>query len=108
MHTQTITRADVIAAIEALPADKLAEVYDFARFIAERSTVVAAVPDFLKATPEELAAEDAAWDAALSVDSDKLKRMADGALKAHREGLTTDIDDAGDELQPAHEVESRS
>jgi hypothetical protein len=59
---QTVTREDVLATIAALPADKLAEVYDFARFIVHRDTVVTEA----EPTEEELAAEDAVWDAAFA------------------------------------------
>lgn len=71
MHTQTITRDDVIAAIEALPADKLVEVYDFARFLAERSTAAEVEP-----TEAELATEDAKWEATYARHADKFDALA--------------------------------
>ena len=62
MQTQTVTREEVLTTIAALPADKLAEVYDFVRFITARGVVITDA----EPTDEELAAEDAKWDAALA------------------------------------------
>ena len=59
MQIQTVTREEVLTAIAALPADKLAGVYDFMQFITERNTVIAEP----EPTEEELTAENAKWDA---------------------------------------------
>ncbi len=72
MQTQTVTREEVLTTIAALPADKLAEVYDFARFITERDTVV-------EPSAEELAAEDALWNATFAKHADKFDALAEQA-----------------------------
>jgi hypothetical protein len=103
---QTVpTRDDIIALITRLNAAQLALWYDIGKTIAARPIADAApAPDFLQATAEELAAEDALWDAAIQSNPARLARMADHALEAHRNGQTTAIDDTGDELRPIHEV----
>ena len=71
---QQVTREDVFELIQRLPDDKLVTLYDFGRYILQLDEL----PDFLRATPSELAAEEAAWDfeinqefAAIAVTSGK-------------------------------------
>jgi hypothetical protein len=103
---QTIpTRDDIIALIARLNAAQLALWYDIGKTIEARAiTEAVEAPDFLQATPEELAAEDALWDAAIQSNPNKLARMADHALEAYHNGQTIAIDDTGDELRPTHEI----
>ena len=109
MRTEnTPTREDMSLLMASMNAAQLALWYDIGRRI--QNAPIADVPNapnaddvpaFLRATPDELAAEDAEWDAALRSDPEALARLADNALKAHHDGKTTGINDDGNELQPA-------
>jgi len=107
MRTEnTPTRDDVARLMAAMNAEQLALWYDIGKRI--QNAPIANFPTFLQATPEELAAEDAEWGAVLRSDPEALTRLASDALRAHKEGRTTGIDDNGSELQPspAHAITS--
>lgn len=94
VHMQQVTREDVYELIQRLPDDKLVTLYDFGRYILQ----LGEVPDFLRATPSELAAEEVAWDEAFAqTDPAKLQAWVD---KAMNEEPLMGIDASGDELKP--------
>ena len=89
-----ITREDMLELIQRLPDDKLVTLYDFGRYILQLEDV----PDFLRATPKELAEEEAAWDTAFAqTDPAKLQTWID---KMMAETPVMGIDASGDELKP--------
>jgi len=91
-----VTYEQVVELVKALPPDKLASLYDFARYLATRPEV-----GWLQATEAEMQAEDEAWDAAFTADPGKLAQLADQALEAYQAGKTTEIIVRGDELEPS-------
>ena len=89
---ETLTRR-----LPLLPVNVVRALYE----LAEAVPTPLALPDFMQATEEELAAEDALWDATTEKYAHKL-----GAWEAKIEadvaaGRVTGVDDDGDELRPA-------
>lgn len=69
MERQTVTREEVIELVKRLPSEKLAEVYDFVVFLQTRPTITIVEGE------ENVAAEDALWDAIAAQYADKRAQL---------------------------------
>jgi hypothetical protein len=81
-HEQTL-----ITIARTLPFDRVTQLIDFARFLAAQSF---AEKMALGENPDEVEADNAAWDALLATDESQnlLDTLADEALAEHRAGHT--------------------
>lgn len=76
--------AEAIAAlVTAMPVERAAEVYDFARFLRSRAASLASRDldddDWLTDSEEEMQAEDALWETAFDRRRDAFAALADAA-----------------------------
>ena len=80
MQTQiSPTREDILAIVATMTREQLALLYEVATAIRQRAIAPAVddVPDFLQATEEELAAEDALWATMTAKHADKLAKISE-------------------------------
>lgn len=74
MPTETVTRQQVVELVMALPANRLASVYDFARFI--QSHPLEPFADIFGETAEEIVADEELWEQQFTASRDELRSMA--------------------------------
>ena len=92
MPTETITRQQVVELVMALPADRLASVYDFARFIQLHPLGSAPAADIFGETAEEIRADEEEWEQQFSASRDELRQMAHEAAAEYRSGKTRPLE----------------
>ena len=82
----------VAAIIAALPPERAAEVYDFARFLqaqkAPPSPIAEETDDWLNDSEEQLQAEDAVWDGFYATHRDKFLALREAARAEINAGTT--------------------
>jgi len=88
MSEETITREKVVELVLALPADRLASVYDFARFIQSHPLAPIPTDDVFGETAEEILADEEEWERQFAGSHDELKKMAQEAAADYRAGKT--------------------
>ncbi len=94
--TQTDYAREIAKIVATMPVERAAQVYDFVRFL-KASPAPIPVPisegddAWLNDSPEQIAAEDAAWDAVYKRGPDKLHAMAEAAHKEYDAGKTTPL-----------------
>jgi hypothetical protein len=79
----------LVKVIRALPANRAAQLVDFARFL-EAQTLADHLAQEENAEFEEILADNAKWDALFATEQSQqlLEKMADEALAEHRAGRT--------------------
>lgn len=87
-----VTHEQVIALIKSLPAHRLSSLYDFARYLKEASPEQEEAADLFGETPDEVARDEAWWDAQFERSGDTLLRLAEEAVDEYRVGTTSPID----------------
>ena len=91
---QPIDYAQALAKlVTKMPASQVAQVYDFACFLQTRPMSIAPQlvldeDDWLNDSSEELQAEDALWDAALSRHHEKFTALKEAAMAEIEAGTT--------------------
>ena len=94
MQTETVTRQQVVELVMALPADRLASVYDFARYI--QSHPLGAFTDIFGETAEEIGADEELWERQFEASRDELRSMAREAAAEYRAGKTKPMEFSSD------------
>lgn len=94
-QVQPLDYAQALSKLVAkMPTSQVAQVYDFACFLQARPIIVAPQvledddDDWLNDSEEELEAEDALWDAALSRHHEKFTALAETAQAEIKAGTT--------------------
>lgn len=107
MATQEMERsqeyAQAVAAImAAMPPERAAQVYDFARFLQGRraapSPLTEDTDEWLNDSEEQTEAEDAAWEAAYARQKDKFLTLREAARAEIEAGTTEAMYDANGDL----------
>jgi len=88
MLEETITREKVVELVMALPANRLASVYDFARFIQSHPLAPLPTDDIFGETVEEILADEEEWEQQFAGSRDELRKMAQEAGAEYRAGKT--------------------
>ncbi len=88
MLEETITREKVVELVMALPANRLASVYDFARFIQSHPLATLPTDDIFGETEEEILADEEEWEQQFAGSRDELRKMAQEAGAEYRAGKT--------------------
>lgn len=85
----------VATLVAAMPIERAAQVYDFVRFLQNQPSYplldTAEDDDWLNDNEEQLAAEDALWDAARVRHQDKLSTLTKAARKEIEDGSTQSL-----------------
>ena len=92
MSTSVVTRELIFEILKALPANKLSSAYDYLRFLQQQ----AGADDWpLDATPDEMAQDDAEWDALFKTEQSQnfLNRMAADARAEYAAGQTEPLEE---------------
>ena len=83
--------------VTAMPVERAAEVYDFARFLRSRVTPLVSLDldddDWLDDSEEQMQAEDALWEAASNRQRDQFAALADAARAEIAAGTTQPVFD---------------
>lgn len=100
LESQAEYMREIAKIIAKLPVERAAEVYDFARFLLSPRPIEISVSDeddWLNDNPEEIAKEDAVWDAFFARNAEQFRAMADDAIAEFEAGKTTPLfDDKGE------------
>lgn len=87
-----------------MPLERAAQVYDFALFLktvsASATTLVDEDDDWLNDSPEQIAAEDAVWDAAYAQHREKIRLAAREAIEEYQFGKTDELFDEHGNVKP--------
>ena len=87
-----ITREQLIELVQAMPAERLGSLYDYALFLQSRPLFPPGFVDVFGASPEEIADDEAAWDEQFAASGDKLLHLAEAAVEDYRAGQTTPME----------------
>ncbi|HQV70742.1 MAG: hypothetical protein WAU96_03650 [Anaerolineae bacterium] len=100
--TQSDYAREIAKIVAAMPLDRAAKVYDFARFILQRPGTQVAVPNaddgWLNDSPEQIAREEAVWQESYKHGSEKLKAMVEEAGNEYAAGTTVPLFAADGEI----------
>ena len=88
MSAETITRKKIVELVMALPEDRLASVYDFARFIQSHPLTPIPTDDIFGEAAEEILADEEEWEQQFAGSRDQLRKMAQEAAAEYRAGKT--------------------
>jgi hypothetical protein len=88
MSTETITRKKIVELVMALPEDRLASVYDFARFVQSHPLDGTLTNDIFGETTDEIRADEEQWEQQFAGSRDELRKMAQEAGAEYRAGKT--------------------
>lgn len=88
MPAETITRQQVIELVMALPDDRLASIYDFARFIQSRPLEPVPEADIFGEAADEIRADEEQWEQQFTASRDELRQIAREAAAEYRAGKT--------------------
>lgn len=91
MATRTISVQQVVDVVMTLPPDRLASVYDFARFVQTQSSAVTPLADIFGETEEEIRADNEQWEQEFAASREQLRVMAREAAAEYRAGRTTSM-----------------
>ncbi len=89
MATRTISVQQVVDVVMTLPPDRLASVYDFARFVQTQASAVTPLADIFGETEEEIRADDDQWEQEFAASREQLRVMAREAAAEYRAGRAT-------------------
>lgn len=89
MATRTVSVQQVVDVVMTLPPDRLASVYDFARFVQTQPSAVTPLEDIFGETEEEMRADNEQWEQELAASREQLRVMAREAAAEYRAGRTT-------------------
>jgi hypothetical protein len=92
MTTETITRKKVIELVMMLPEDRLASVYDFARFVQSHPLELTAAEDIFGESADEIRADEEQWEQQFDASRDELRKMAQEAAAEYRAGQTSPLE----------------
>lgn len=92
MSTETITRKKIVELVMALPEDRLASVYDFARFVQSHPLELNAADDIFGETADEIRADEEQWEQQFAASRDELRKMAHEAAAEYRVGKTSPME----------------
>lgn len=82
MYEQTL-----LSIARTLPAERLRQVVQFARFLQVQTLDEFALVE--EETPEEIAADEALWDAQFAASQDGMAKLAERALAEYKAGKST-------------------
>lgn len=77
----------LLSIARTLPVERLRQVVQFARFLQVQTLEEFALEE--EETPEEIAADEALWDAQFAASQDGLEKMAERALAEYKAGKST-------------------
>ena len=92
MSTETIIRQRVVELVMALPADRLASVYDFARFVQSHPLEATSTEDIFGETADGIRADEEQWEQQFAASRDELRKMAHEAAAEYRAGKTSPME----------------
>jgi hypothetical protein len=102
--TQDDYAREIAKLVATMPVERAAQVYDFARFLksaqADTSSPISEEDDWLNDSPEQIAVEDVAWDAAYARNRDKIRAAAKEATEDYRTGKTDELFDEHGNVKP--------
>jgi hypothetical protein len=88
MLTKTVSYQDVVDVVMTLPVDRLASVYDFARFVRAQALGVARPTDIFGETEDQIRSDAEQWDQEFAASREQLRLMAREAAAEYRAGRT--------------------
>lgn len=89
MATRTVSYQQVVDVVMTLPPDRLASVYDFARFVQTQSPAAMPLVDIFGETEEEILADNEQWEQEFAASREQLRTMAREAAAEYRAGRAT-------------------
>jgi hypothetical protein len=93
--TQDDYAREIAKLVATMPVERAAQVYDFARFLksasADTPSPISEEDDWLNDSPQQIADEDMAWDAAFARNRHKIRTVAKEAIEDYRTGRTEQI-----------------
>lgn len=92
MATRTVSVqqiVDIVDVVMTLPPDRLASVYDFARFVQSQSSAAAPLADIFGETEEEIRADQEQWEQEFAESREQLRALARDAAAEYRAGRAT-------------------
>lgn len=88
MSAETITRKKIVELVMTLPEDRLASVYDFARFVQSHPLPTIPTDDIFGESAEDILADEEEWERQFAGSRDELHKMAQEAAAEYRAGKT--------------------
>lgn len=88
MPTRTVSYQEVVDVVMTLPVDRLASVYDFARFVRAQALDVTESTDIFGETEDQIRSDAEQWDHEFAASREQLRLMAREAAAEYRAGRT--------------------
>ena len=88
MPTKTVSYQEVVDVVMTLPVDRLASVYDFARFVRAQALDVTESTDIFGETEDQIRSDAEQWDQEFAASREQLRLMAREAAAEYRAGRT--------------------
>ena len=89
MPTKTVSYQEVVDVVMTLPVDRLASVYDFARFVRAQALDAGRPTDIFGETEDQIRSDTEQWDQEFAASREQLRLMAREAAAEYRAGRTT-------------------
>ena len=89
MPTKTVSYQEVVDVVMTLPVDRLASVYDFARFVRAQALDVTESTDIFGETEDQIRSDAEQWDQEFAASREQLRLMAREAAAEYRAGRAT-------------------
>ena len=89
MPTKTVSYQEVVDVVMTLPVDRLASVYDFARFVRAQALDSGRPTDIFGETEDQIRSDTEQWDQEFAASREQLRLMAREAAAEYRAERTT-------------------